>query len=113
MKTKFLFAALAAITAFAAPSAAAEIRHDATMKVTFVYSPGRTPEAIYAQLERKARRACEGTRIMSAGARRAAETCKTALMKAVVEKIGRMDVASVHYREQALHVAANWTVRNS
>ncbi len=113
MKTKTLFAALAAITAFTAPSAIAGPSRTGSMKVTFVYKTADTPEAIYKQLERKARRACEGTRIMSAGAQRAAETCKTALMEAVVDKIGRMDVASVHYREQALHVAANWTVRNS
>lgn len=113
MKSKLVFAALAALVASAAPSASAEPYSPHTMKVTFVYNTADTPEAIYQQLERKARRACQGTSIMSAGAQHAAETCKAKLMEAAVDKIGRLDIASVHYREQALQVAGNWTVRPS
>jgi UrcA family protein len=110
MKTKIVFAALAAIAAFAAPSATAERYNPDTMKVTFVYKTNAAPEAIYAQLERKARRACEGTAIMSAGAMRAVETCKASLMEAAIDKIGRMDIAAVHYREMATQVAGAWVV---
>lgn len=113
MKTKIVFAALAAIAAFTAPAAVAGPYRTDTMKVTFVYNRMDAPETIYKQLERKARRACEGSSLMSAGAQRAAAACKTVLMEAVVDKIGRMDIASVHYREQALQVAGNWTARNS
>lgn len=113
MKTKIVLAVLAAFAASAAPSASAGRYAPDTMKVTFVYNGADEPEAIYKQLARTARRACEGTAIMSAGTKRITGACKDALMEAVIDKIGRMDIASVHYREQALQVAGNWIVRSS
>lgn len=108
MKTRKIFATVALAMAFNAPSAAAEPHRTKTVRMTFAYTQAETPESVYQRLERKARRTCESTSILSASMLRATESCQKELVDAAILKIERIDVASIHYLERAQEMAALW-----
>lgn len=88
----FLLAAV-----FAAPAVAAPPAHGvAEFKVAFTYDPQASPQAIYSDLRRTARKACEADGVRSLKQRLQEQACAARLLDRAVERVGRSDVAGVH-----------------
>ncbi|MFT3725385.1 MAG: hypothetical protein QM773_17585 [Hyphomonadaceae bacterium] len=88
-------ALFAASAAGAAPAASAE-QPTFTFHMVFAYNSADAPQKIYAALEDTARKACHAQKFSGLHWVRAMNTCKTQVMTAALDAMGRTDVAMLH-----------------
>jgi hypothetical protein len=87
--------AVAASGQFASPASAGPDK--ATFTIAFDYDAAQSAEHNYRAFQREARRACTtpGVRLLSV--RKLEDTCIAQAVDAFVQKLGRTDVAAIHF----------------